>query len=114
MKKIDKGTIIIIGIIILIIWGFIHLSVSRNKTLNSDFTITKASITKVLMNFPKGKTGTQNVAQYTYKYKGVTYYKSTQIYNMKVTTGSCYEVKIANKNPEINKINLKKEIDCEE
>lgn len=113
-KPKDRATIIIIGFIILIISAFIYLSISRKETLSSDFTITKATINEVLIDVPKGTITRQNIAKYSYKYNTVTYHKIVQIYKKNITTGTCYEVKVSNKNPAVNKINLDKKINCDE
>lgn len=111
-KRIDKGTIAIIVIIGLLITTLVYVSTSRKKTLNSNFVIIKSTITEVLMNTSKGTTGNKNVAKYSYIYKNKEYLKTVEIYNKDVKAGTCYEVKVSNKNPEINEIDLEKQIQC--
>jgi hypothetical protein len=113
-KGIDKGTIIIIGIIALLITGLIYTAISRKEILNSDFTITIANITDVVKNTSKGTTGKKNIAKYSYTHNNKLYKKTVEIYNKNILSGSCYEVKVSNKNPEINEINFDKKTQCNE
>ncbi len=112
MKKIDKGTIIIIIVIIIISTAITYTAIERKKTLNSDFPIGKATINEVLKNVSKGTTGNENIARYYYKFSGKIFYQNVSIYEGNVKKNDCYEIKIANKNPGIHKINLNKKINC--
>lgn len=114
LKNIDKGTIIIIVCITLVISAIVYTAVQRKKTLNSDYTLSVANITEVVKNASKGANRTQNIAKYTYVYLEKKYNKVVEIYEKDIKKGECYELKIANKNPSINEINLNKKTHCNE
>lgn len=108
----SKGTIIIVAILVLTIATLVIVSINRKKTLDKDFIITTAKITEVVIDAPKGITTRQNIAKYTYVYKNQTFTKVIEIYNKPIQEGACYEIKVANENPNINEINLNKKMDC--
>ncbi|CAL2104370.1 protein of unknown function [Tenacibaculum sp. 190130A14a] len=114
MKKLDDGTIVlfsVLGIIIVVLYFIVK---GRNDLLKRDFTITQAKIVKVKLNANMGTISDQNLATFTYVYENKLYKKIIDIYNRKITKGECYELKIANKNPNIFKINFNKKMKCNE
>ncbi|CAL2082200.1 hypothetical protein [Tenacibaculum sp. 190524A02b] len=113
----DKDKIITLSalvVFLLIIIAIVINGIKRKKILEKDFVVKKARITKVILNTPKGTTSRKNVALYIYKYKGKNYVKTVEIYNIKVKKNTCYEIKVSNINPDINKILLDKKVKCDE
>lgn len=115
MKKKDKIiTLTSLLVFLLIIVLIIVHGIKRKEKLNHDFTITKAYVTKVLLNTHKGTTSRKNVARYTYVHLNKKYTQTVEIYNMNILENTCYKIKVSNIDPEISEILLDQKIKCHE
>lgn len=114
MKKIDRGTVILLAIVLIAIVALIISTRNRQSQLDNNFSISSAKIIEVKLNATKGTHTTRNIAKYNYTFRNVKYNKMVEIYERDIKIDECYEIKIANENPNNSKINLNKKIDCYE